>query len=327
MVVIGIGDRALEFRQLALFVAVAEERSFTRAAHREHIVQSGVSASIGALERELGVTLFYRSKHHVDLTEAGKALLVEARRTLSALATARAAAVATGGWLSGSLTIGLIQTLPPELEIPALLRQFHRAHPAVSISIQELSDPLYDVVRRGAVDVAIGPGHAPPGFTAIPIGQYPLAFVCSDEHPLANRRSVSFAALRDDTFINTPASWLTTRLVDRAFADAGIERRSTFEVNRLPLLLDLVQEGLGVAILPEIAAQFSSTVRFVSFRPALAMWDAAISFLGTTPATPAARAFVQLILSKVATREATVRRVTRRRTGAASTRQDRPALH
>ena len=76
----------MELRHLEYFVAVAEELSFTRASRRLHVVQSGVSSAIQGLERELGATLFDRNRHRVTLTEAGLALLPEARATLAAVA-------------------------------------------------------------------------------------------------------------------------------------------------------------------------------------------------------------------------------------------------
>jgi DNA-binding transcriptional LysR family regulator len=291
----------LEFRQLSHFVAVAEERSFTRAARRANIVQSGISASIAALERELGVALFNRTKHRVELTEPGKALLTEARRALSAVAAARMVAK-SGGSLAGSLLIGVVPTLPMALPIPAALARFHAAHPHVAIRIREYTVPTHEAVRSGEVDVAIGPGHGPPGVTSIPLESYPLVLACSTRHRFARRRSVSIAALADESLIEPPGTWVTRRLAERAFADAGVERRTAYEVDEVLLILRLVQEGVGVAILPASVKQFNSAVRYVSLRPRIGNWDVTVSFLGHEPPTPTARAFYQILMDEMARR-------------------------
>src|SRR4051794_14371497 len=98
----------MELRHLATFVAVAEEGSFTRAAGRLHVVQSAVSSGVRALERELGVTLFDRTTHRVQLSEAGRALLPEARRTLAAAAAARDAVDQLRGGLRGTVRLGVM---------------------------------------------------------------------------------------------------------------------------------------------------------------------------------------------------------------------------
>ena len=91
----------MELRQLEHFVAVAEERSFTRAARRSNIVQSGLSMSMRALEEEVGTKLFKRSVRGVVLTPAGEAMLPEARRAIAAVTSARVAVDATQGLLRG----------------------------------------------------------------------------------------------------------------------------------------------------------------------------------------------------------------------------------
>src|SRR3954469_4206257 len=98
----------MELRQLEYFVTVAEECHFTRAAKRLHVAQSGLSSAIRSLERELGASLFIRSTRRVDLTPAGRALLVEARRALSATDAARDAVAAVQGLMRGSLGGGSV---------------------------------------------------------------------------------------------------------------------------------------------------------------------------------------------------------------------------
>ncbi|HST39779.1 MAG TPA: LysR family transcriptional regulator, partial [Conexibacter sp.] len=118
----------MELRQLACFVAVAEELSFTRAARRLHLVQSGVSASVRALERELDAELFERTTQRVALTGAGAALLPEARVALAAAQRAADAVARARGTVAGTLTIGTVQSAAP-LDLPAVLARFHAEHP------------------------------------------------------------------------------------------------------------------------------------------------------------------------------------------------------
>ncbi|MEV1204335.1 LysR family transcriptional regulator, partial [Microbispora rosea] len=125
----------MELRQLRYFVAVAEESHFTRAADRLRIAQSGLSASIRALERELGADLFRRNTRQVRLTPEGRALLVEARRALAASDAARDAVAAVQGLLRGSLSIGSLQCLHA-VNLPAVLAGFVESHPGLDIRLR-----------------------------------------------------------------------------------------------------------------------------------------------------------------------------------------------
>src|SRR5579863_8621785 len=99
----------MELRQLEAFVAVAEERNFTRAAARLYVAQSGLSATIRSLEKEVHAPLFVRSTRRVDLTPAGAAMLSEARRTLASARAAVDTVAAVEGLKRGNLTIGIVQ--------------------------------------------------------------------------------------------------------------------------------------------------------------------------------------------------------------------------
>src|SRR5580658_4103475 len=100
----------MELRQLDAFVAVAEERSFTRAAARLYLAQSGLSATIRSLERELHAPLFVRSTRRVELSPAGTILLPEARRTLASARAAKDAVAAVEDVQRGTLTLGVVQS-------------------------------------------------------------------------------------------------------------------------------------------------------------------------------------------------------------------------
>ena len=181
----------MELRHLEYFVAVAEELSFTRASRRLHVVQSGVSSAIQGLERELGAALFDRDRHRVTLTEAGQALLPEARATLAAAqAAADAVAEATAG-LRGTLFVGTMISTGP-VDVPALLARFHEQHPGVLVRLRALPGGSADLAREvasGGLDLALLslPGDPPAGLAVRQLAHEPMALICAASHPLAGR--------------------------------------------------------------------------------------------------------------------------------------------
>ena len=159
----------MDLRQLEHFVAVAGEQSFTRAALKLNIVQSGLSASIRALEEELGVALFIRTTRRVDLTPTGRAFLIEARRVLAAASDARRIVEEMQGLHRGTLSIGMIQGIAPLVDVAALLGRFHTACPSVDIRlIAGDSLSLIDAVKTGELDIAFTQflGSPPSGLNA-----------------------------------------------------------------------------------------------------------------------------------------------------------------
>src|SRR3954470_23245216 len=185
----------MELRHLATFVAVAEEGSFTRAAGRLHVVQSAVSAGVRSLERELGATLFDRSTHRVELSEAGRALLPEARRTLAAAAAARDAVDQLRGGLRGTVRLGMM--LAPRdagISVPRLLAALRADYPGIEVVLEIGASTLNaERVRRGRLDIAfVGlPAGAVPELELTPILTEKMRLVVAPEHPLATRDSVA----------------------------------------------------------------------------------------------------------------------------------------
>ena len=117
-------------------MVVAEELSFTRASRRLHVVQSGVSSAIQGLERELGAPLFDRDRHRVAPTDAGLALLPEARATLAAAQAAQDAVAQAQAGLRGTLTVGTMLSTG-SFDLAALLGRFHASHPGVSVHLRQ----------------------------------------------------------------------------------------------------------------------------------------------------------------------------------------------
>lgn len=291
----------MELRQLQHFLAVAEERHFTRAAQRVNIVQSALSASIRALEEELGAPLFVRSTRQVRLTAAGQVFLDKARLALGAVEEGRRAVEAVTGLRRGTLSIGTVQSLPAFLDLPPLLARFHALHPGVEVRLcQGSSTALLDRVRNGQLDLAFVPlGDPPRGVATRLIACEALVLACAPGHPLAGRDDVPWTALRDQPFVDFEPDWGTRRLVDHAFLDAGIERRPAFEVSDLDTLLRLVALGLGVALVPEAVAEArAAELGIARLAEPEICWELVVAYLAPPPpaeAEAAPQAFLALM--------------------------------
>ena len=291
----------MELRHLEYFVAVAEELSFTRASRRLHVVQSGVSSAIQGLERELGATLFDRNRHRVTLTEAGLALLPEARATLAAAQAAADAVAEAAAGLRGTLSIGtMIST--GSIDVPALLGRFHEQHPAVLVRLRVMPGGSADLAREvasGGLDLALLslPGDAPPGLTVRPLAQEPLMLICGAKHPLANAEAVRLDALANETFVDFPVGWGTRAVVDRAFATAGLDRQVSFEVADYTTAAGLVATGLGVAFIPASTALGLGGLARVPVEGAAMNWRILVATSATRRPSAAARAFLAELLA------------------------------
>ncbi|MCX4680231.1 LysR family transcriptional regulator [Streptomyces sp. NBC_01433] len=242
----------MELRQLEHFVAVAEEQHFTRAAERLSVSQSGLSASVRALERELRTPLFSRTTRSVRLTEAGRALLVEAERTLAGARAARDAVDAVRGLLRGTLTVGVEQCVAG-VSPARLLAAFHRDHPHMELRLrQEGTTSLLDGVAEGRLDIAFAATVSPLEWRGelIPLAREPMVVLCAPGHRFAGRPVVAWDELRGESFIDFHPDWGPRRAADEAFACARVRRSVALEVNDVHSLLELVHEGLGIAVVP-----------------------------------------------------------------------------
>jgi len=286
----------MELRQLEHFVAVAAERHFTRAADLLHISQSGLSASIQALETELGAALFVRSTRRVELTAAGQALLAESHRTLASAAAARDAVAAVSGVMGGTLSVGAEQCLGV-VNLPNELARFRLRHPAVPVRLTfNGSAALLEQVGTGRLDLALVAvcSPIPAGVHLERLASEPLVVLCHPDHPVALLDSVALADLYGATFVGFKTDWAARVLSTRAFAAAGVDHRVDLEVNDVHTMLDLIGQNLGIAIVPApIAAKRPGTLHVTPLTGEQPEWVVAVA-VPDRP-SPAAAAFLDLL--------------------------------
>ncbi|WP_328583819.1 LysR family transcriptional regulator [Streptomyces sp. NBC_00370] len=243
----------MELRHLEYFLAVADTASFTRAASRLNVVQSGVSATVKSLERELGSALFVRSPQEITLTAAGRAFLPRARETLDAARAAKDAVHRTQGALHGTVTVGTLTSIDL-VDLPGLLAELHERHPGVTVRLRAAvagSLGLVDHLRDGRLDVAFLslPGPSPAGLDTRPLAVAPLLLYVPRVHPLAGAGQVSLAQLAEFPFVDSPPGFGNRIVVDRAFASAGVEREVTLEVADIGTAVTFIRAGLGIGFL------------------------------------------------------------------------------
>jgi DNA-binding transcriptional LysR family regulator len=244
----------MELRHLQHFIAVAEDHHFTRAAERLMVSQSGLSASIRALERELQTPLFVRTTRRVTLTEAGRALLGEAERILAQVRSAHEAVAAVQGVLRGTLSLGTEQCIAG-VHVAGLLAAFRRRHPDVEIRLRQAgSGALAEEVAAGRLDLAFAyrTQADTDQLRSVSLTSEPMTVLCHPSHRLAETgAAVTPDDLGGEVFVDFHPDWASRRTTDAVFAAAGVRRTVTLEVNDVHSLLDLVDENLGIAVVPQ----------------------------------------------------------------------------
>ena len=244
----------IELRRLRYFVAVAETLHFGKAAARLHISQPPLSRQIQQLEQEIGALLLRRNKRHVELTDAGAHLLVDARRMLidAELIGERARRAALGA--SGQLTLGFISAVDYSI-LPGVLRAYREAYPGVTLDLRELtSDIQLRDLRASRIDA--GMLLAPvddASLKTLPLLRESLVVALPSTDPLGRRAErVPLTALATRSFILFPrpnAPGMHDMIVELC-RGAGFTPRIAQEAIQLQTIISLVSAGLGVALVP-----------------------------------------------------------------------------
>jgi DNA-binding transcriptional LysR family regulator len=291
----------VDLRQLEYFVAVAEERSFTRGARRSRIVQSGASAAVARLERELDVTLFDRAGRRIELTEAGRVLLVQARALLDDARRLRDELDGLRGGLQGSVTLGTVLSTG-SLDLGRALADLHVQHPHLNVRLRLSAGPIdghLAAIADGTFDVALVPlsPRPPRGVSIKPVARTRLVPVCRTDDPLAGVSGVPLDELAHRIFIDFPPEWGNRCIVDALFADAGLQRDVAVEAGDITTALDLVRSGLGIAFAPADAAARHEDLAVIGLAHGPAEVHLGLAVAADRPASAATRALLAALLA------------------------------
>lgn len=227
----------------------------SRAAERVHVSQPALSRQIALLEEEIGVLLFDRIRKRIHLTEAGRFFLVKAKQLLCDAELSAQQVREQFGGVRRTLRLGFIGPFLDDLVAPAV-REFQQRHPNSKVSLFDLAPRAQlDRLRRHELDAAILGNiedHEREHFTVKRLSRHRMAVVLPDDHPLAAKKSIKLAALKNEDWVSLSNAFFPGRreFLTESCQQAGFEPRITAEPDSLPLMLATIATSGGVGIIP-----------------------------------------------------------------------------
>jgi LysR family hydrogen peroxide-inducible transcriptional activator len=244
----------MTFTELRYLVAVANERSFGRAAQRCFVSQPALSVAIQKLEDELGARLFERGKTEVTVTPIGERIVEQAQKVLEEMARVRDIAQTGRNPLVGPLRLGVIYTVAPYL-LPDLIPALHTIAPQMPLEIEEnFTENLETALKTGGVDAAIvALPFALPGTTTQFLYEEPFRVVVPRDHRWAKRRSIRPDELSaEHTILLNVGHCFRDQVLD-ACPELNRTDSHVTRTNSLETVRNMVASGLGVSVLPRDA--------------------------------------------------------------------------
>lgn len=242
----------MDIRHLQYFLEVARHHSFTKAAQSLFITQPTISKTIKSMEDELGVALFDRVGKKVELTDAGKAIELQAQAIVKSFQNISSELNDLMNLKRGHIRIGL----PPMVGssfFPMIIGEFHKAYPEVTIQLFEDGAKKVEIdVAAGALDIGVVvlpvEGDV---FETFPFVEEKMKLLVHPTHPLAGREEVALTELSEDYFVLFREDFALHDRIIGECVRAGFQPRVVYESSQWDLIREMVAVKLGVALLPE----------------------------------------------------------------------------
>src|ERR1051325_6714521 len=243
----------MEIHQLRYFVAVADERSFSRAATREHVAQPSLSQQIQKLEAEMDQRLFDRLPRSVVVTEGGKCLLDHARKILIEIAEARRCLDDLKHEISGRLTVGAIPTIAPYV-LPDLIGKFQKRYRRVDFEIiEDTTEQLALRLEDGTLDIALMSNcHQGPTLEPHLLGKEPLLLLLPNQHRLAKKKQIRWNDLKGERFLLLHEVHCLSAQMCELLASHGLAPELAVRGAQLATIAQMVAIGMGISLVPQM---------------------------------------------------------------------------
>lgn len=233
---------------------MANLSSFKAAAAAIHLSQSALSRRVDKLEDALGVLLFSRTTRKVELTTVGRSFVPKAHSVLNELESALLGIRDVAERISGEVTLACVPSAVAYF-LPGVIRQYHSQYPGIRIRvIDESSSEILLNVARGEADFGltyIGTQESDMEFE--PLLEDPFVVACATDHPLANRRKINWTELAQRDYVTLAQGSGNRLLIDQALSHSDIRPRWFCEVRHVTALVSLVEAGLGLGVVPQLA--------------------------------------------------------------------------
>lgn len=285
--------------ELRIFVTVAKDASFTNAARSLGVTQPALSMAIRQFEEKLGAAVFDRNTRSVRLSPLGEQLMAAAERQVENFdKTVSAMQEVAAGKSSGHIVIACPEGVAAHVLAP-LISEFSTENPSISFSLQDgdATSVAREVHARTAELAITGYWDHDPGFVFEPFTRDRVCVICPNDHPLADRETLSFheldglaiASLNRDSGVRT--------LIEKVAANLGTRLSIQFEVARVSTLIEMVATGLCVSVLPYLALPFKAAadLRAVPIEGPEMSYDIGVVYSSTRSLSPPANRFLQLL--------------------------------
>ena len=253
------------YAHLESFVEVARRGNVSRAAEALFLTQPAITARLKSLEGGLGVELFVRTPRGMKLSDAGRAFLPYAQRTIATVDEGRQLMANLRQGTTGTLVIAAAPAVSTYV-LPDILRVFRTTHPNVRLGVRTgHTEEVLEMVLRGEAHIGIGRPIRHPDIELIPVLDDEMLLVVSARHPFARRGKVRMDELAAERLILFDRTSSYHELTSSLFRQAGVVPMSTLELDNVEAAKKMVQQGLGVALLPRMA--LSTELKARSLRP------------------------------------------------------------
>lgn len=249
----------MTLQQLNYFCAICKEMHYTKAANKIHVSQPSLSYAIRELEQELGVSLFRKKRKQMELTECGEIFYQYVQKSLQRLEEGVQAVQAKKEEGFNQINIGYLFSISVDFLAPMIGKYYDYIgrHDQIMNFMPYKQPQLVSALQMGKIDVAFATDDvkselADTAIEMLTVCQQELYVVVRKDHPLSQRKSVLFANIKDENFVAiNPGKGLRMQM-DLYFKKMKVQPRIVFSVNETETLIDYVEAGVGIAIMPRI---------------------------------------------------------------------------